>query len=168
MLQSPQANLFQLLIERLNDKVPEIRFIEQDIGQLENYEIRPPVSWPCCLIDMEEFKYSDAQNVHTQIAEGIVSLRIGLVKYTDSHNLNSEVVRENALQYYEVEHKVFKALHGWNPAGFGKLLRRASATERREDDIRVRINKFAVSFTDESAKPVTQKIPRPTPNLLTS
>jgi len=161
MLQSPQANLFQNLIDRLALKVPAIRFIEQDLGQLENYQMRPAVSWPCCMIDIEEFNYSDLQNFHNQLAEGIVSLRIGLVKYTDSNNLTPTVTRENALQYYEIEQQVFTALHGWNPPGFSKLLRRASGTEKRDDDIRVRVLKFATSFTDSSAAPVTSKVPRP-------
>ncbi len=161
MLASPQANLFQLLIEKLIADVPELRYIDQDVGQLENYEIRPAVAWPCCLIDIEEFKYSDQQNFLAQLAEGIISLRIGLVKYTDANNLTPLNIRENALQYYEVEHKVYKALHGYNPTGFSKLLRRASGTEKREDDIRVRVLKFAVSFTDDSAKKVKITVARP-------
>lgn len=168
MLQSPQANFFQLLIEKLISDVPELRFIDQDLGQLENYEMRPAVSWPCCMIDIEDFKYSDQQNHAIQIAEGIISLRIGLVKYTDSNNLTPAATRENALQYYELEHKVFKALHGWNPPGFGKMLRRASGTERRDDDIRVRVLKFAISFTDDSAKPVKTLAPRPGAQIATS
>ncbi len=161
MLLSPQANLFQALIEKLKIDVPELRYTDQDLGQLENYEIRPAVAWPCGLIDIEEFKYSDQQNFLTQIAEGIISIRLGMVKYTDSNNLTPTIIRENALQYYELEHKVYKALHGWNPTGFGKLLRRASGTERREDDIRVRIIKFAVSFTDDSSKKIKTSVPRP-------
>ena len=168
MLQSPQANLFQLLIEKLIAEVPELRYIDQDLGQLENYEIRPSVSWPCGLLDIEEFKYSDQQSHAIQLAEGIVSLRLGMVKYTDSNNLVSAHIRENALQYYELEHKVYKALHGWNPPGFGKLLRRASGTERREDDIRVRIMKFATSFTDDSAKKVKTVIARPPVSINTA
>ena len=74
-------------------------------------------------------------------------------------------MRENALQYYEVENKLFKALHGWNPTGFGKLLRRITATEKRDDDIRVRIVKFAISFTDNSAVKTKTTVPRPGANI---
>ncbi len=160
-LLSPQANLFQLLIAKLITDVPELRYIDQDLGQLENYEMRPAVAWPCGLIDIEEFKYTDQLNFLAQVAEGIISIRLGMVKYTDSNNLTPANIRENALQYYEIEHKVYKALHGWNPTGFGKLLRRASGTERREDDIRVRIVKFAISFTDDSSKKVMTTVARP-------
>jgi hypothetical protein len=168
MLDSPQANLLQSLIDRISTAVPEIRYIEQDLGQLENYQIRPPVSWPCCMIDIEEFIFSDAQNFFNQIGVGMVCFRVAHVKYTDSNNLTPTLIRENSLQYYETEHKLFKALHGWNPAGFSKFLRRVSITEKRDDDIRVRIIKFATSYTDDSAAPVKTSVPRPTPGLTIS
>lgn len=168
MLQSPEANLFQSVIEKLIADVPELRYIDQDLGQLENYDMRPAVSWPCGLLDIEEFKFSEQGNFKIQLAEGIVSIRIGLVKYTDSNNLTPKAIRENALLYYEVENKVYKALHGWNPEGFSRLLRRASGTEKRDDDIRVRIMKFATSYTDESAKEIRQSVPRPNVDISTN
>lgn len=165
MLQSPQANLFKSILQRIKEKVPQIRFIDHDLGQLENYEIRPAVAWPCCLIDIDQLGYSDAANNLQQIAEGTVTLRIGLVKYTDSNNLTPSNVFDNSLQYYEIEQKVFEALHGWAPTGFSKLLRRVAMTEKRDDDIRVRIVTFAVSFIDESATPAKVTIPRPVPAI---
>jgi len=160
-LLSPQANLFESLVQKIKTDVPEIRFIEQDMGQLENYEMRPAVAWPCALIDIEEWKYSDAQNELSQIGEGIVSIRLGLVKYTDTNSLTTANMREKALHYYELENTFVKALHGWNPASFGKLLRRAAGTERRDDDIRVRVIKFAISYTDDIGKKTKITIPRP-------
>lgn len=163
MLESPEANLLQSLIDRITTVVPTIRFIEQDLGQLENYQSRPAVSWPCCLIDFEEFTFTDAQNFFNQIGEGIICFRVAHVKYTDSSNLTPALLREKSFQYYETEHKLYKALHGWNPPGYSKFLRRAALTEKRDDDIRVRILKFATSYKDDSAKPVTTRVARPNP-----
>lgn len=160
-LQSPNANLYTALIQRLTDNVPELRFIDQDLGQLEHYNIRPAVSFPCCLIDIAAFKYSDMQSFTTQLAEGVVVFRLGLVQYSDSNNLASAQWREKSLQYYELEQKVYTALHGWAPEGFTKLLRRTTSTEQREDDIRVRVMEFAISYKDESAKPSATTITRP-------
>lgn len=161
MLNSPFANLFTLILERMKTKAPSIRFVAQDIGQLENYEIRPAVSWPCCLIDIQQAQFSEANSENIQLAQGLISFRIGLVKYTDSNNLVPGNVLENSLKYYEAENELYAALHGWKPEGFGALLRRSCVTERREDDIRVREMKFAFSFTDESARPMKRTIPRP-------
>lgn len=73
-MEYPQANLFSLILERLTTKVPALRFIEQDIGQLENYEIRPAVSWPCSLIDIDDIIFSDAGDALIQIRVGGIVL----------------------------------------------------------------------------------------------
>lgn len=148
MLKSANANLFDRLITQVQQGVEEIRFVAQDVGQLENYDIRPAVSFPCLLIDLDDFNFSDSANNNTQQAEGIIIFRLGLVKYTDVNNLTTPQWRENALRYYELEHRLFTCLHGWSPVGFGRLLRRATATERREDDIRVRVAKYVISYTE--------------------
>jgi hypothetical protein len=165
MLESPEANLMQLLFTKFGADLPEYRFVEQDLKQLENYEIRPAVSWPCCLIDIEEMRYSDSVGNNHQIAEGFITFRSATVKYTDINNLTPVLKREAALGYLEIENKLFKKLHGWNPTGFGKLLRRSSITELREDDIRVKVIKFAFSYTDTSAERVVTRVPRPGANL---
>lgn len=160
-LTSPFANLFVQLIDRLNEKAPTIRFITQDLGQLENYEMRPAVTWPCCLIDIDNFNFSDIQSKYHQMAQGTITLRIGLVKYTDLSNLSPDQAKEAALKYLEVEQEVYTALHAWAPQGFSRCLRQVAVTERRDDDIRVRVMKFSLSFTDESAQPKKQTVPRP-------
>ena len=160
MLNSPDANLLKGSID-LVKAVTEIRFISQDIGQLENYGLSPAVSWPCCLIDIEEGRFSDSGDQLIQIAEKVVTFRLALVKYTDVNNLAPDAIIEVALQYLEIENKLFIALHGKAVPGFGKFTRILDATERRDDDIRVRIIKFSVSYTDTSAKPVRTSVPRP-------
>jgi hypothetical protein len=159
MLTSPLENIFLKVLERIST-VEEIRFIDQDLGQLENYEYKPAVSWPCALIDVEEFSFTEMGNDLQQIGQGIISIRIGLVKYSDSNNLVPEAVRANALKYYEVEQKVHQAMHGWKAEGFSRLLRRVSVTEKRDDDIRVRILKYATSFEENMSKAKTT-VPRP-------
>ena len=160
-LLSPQANLYNGLLARLADQVPDLRFISLDMGQLEIHNGRPAVSWPCCLVDFAATKYSDMQNNTTQMAEGVVLLRIGLVAYTEPNNLTPDGWREKALQFYETEQQVYLALHGWAPTGFGRLMRRSASTEQRDDDIRVRVMEFSYSYTDETAAPVKFTIPRP-------
>lgn len=164
MLTSPFAKLHNAIIERITTMVPEIRFIDQDLGQLENYDIRPAVSWPCILMDVsDDWNYSEQGNKAHQMAEGSVLIRLALVKYTDTTNITPANRREAGLQYYELEHKLVAALHNWAPEGFGKMLRRKATTEKREDDIRVRALPFACSFIDTVAAPATQKISRPEP-----
>lgn len=162
---SPTANLYLAILERITAKVPAIRFIEQDLGQLEFYEIRPAVTWPCALIDMQETNYSEINGSVQQMAEGVIQIRLGLVKYSDSSNLTPAQWREKSLAYLEREQEVILALHNWAPPGFGKLLRRRSVSEKREDDIKVRSLLFAQSHTDTSLMPAKVLVPRPNPTI---
>lgn len=164
MLLSPDANLFIGSIE-LVKTVSEFRYIAQDIGQLENYEIRPSVSWPCCLIDIEDGRFTNAGDQLIQLAEKVVSFRLGFVKYSDVNNLAADAIIEQALQYLEIENKLYRKLHGKAIPGFGKFIRILDATEKRDDDIRVRIVKFSISYTDDSAKPIRTQVPRPDVNI---
>jgi hypothetical protein len=127
MLTSPLANLHQQLIIKLQS-LGILSYISQDLGQLEHYNIRPAVSYPCALIDIDEMNFSDIQNDKTQMGEGFVQIRLGLIKYTDASNLTPTQYQEAALKFYEVEQAIHLLLHGWAPPvdGFERLLRRAA------------------------------------------
>lgn len=159
-MNSPFANLYDEILQKIKTDVPEVRYINQDVGQLENYELRPPVSWPCVLMDVDEFTYSQMQHEQGQIADGIITIRLGLVQYTQSDNLVPDNIRPNALAYYEVEDKLVQKLHGWAPDGWSRLIRVKSVTERRDDDIRVRVIQFATSCTYTLSK-IKTLVPRP-------
>lgn len=158
-LQSAFANLFEAITARLDSVVTEIRYINHDFGQLE--EPRPSVSWPCALFDFDEFELSETGNKPKQLADGFVQVRLGLQQWSKTSNIATEQVREKGLQYYEVEQKVYAALHNWAPAGFSRLLCRKRFTEKRDDDVRVRVLVFAISYEESAAVQTFQLVPRP-------
>lgn len=160
-LQSCEAQIFEAILQRLMT-VPDVRYIEQYLGQLENYDLRPPVNWPCCLIDIDDFSFSDTGNELGQLAGGFLQVRIGLVKYTDSNNLTPANIRPNGYKYMEVADAVAAALHGWAPPGCTRLLKRAAVTEKRDDDIRVKVLRFTFSYKVRLA-PGKGTVPRPEP-----
>ena len=156
----PLANMFTKLVLRLKSEVQELRYIDADLGQLDHYDIRPAVAWPCCLIDLDEFKFIETGNKLRQIGDGFITLRIGLVRFSESNNLVADNVRLNALRFYSIENKINQAIHGWEDEGFSRLLRRFAGTERRTDDIRVRVVKYAVTYND-NVHPSVITVPRP-------
>lgn len=153
---SPFSTLFLQLQVRLSTQVPALKFIDQELGQLENYGDRPPVSWPCCLIDFDGFAFEDAGQA-IQFAEGEIILRLGFPPFSNTSGATPLLWKEKALAYYDIEWAIYKALHGWKPEHYGYVLRVAAATERREDNIRVRVLRYKVSFEDYNASPVYQK-----------
>jgi hypothetical protein len=164
-LQSPFANLYESVMARIKEKVPAIKYIDQDMGQLENYGLRPAVGFPCLLIDTDEFEFSEQGNDSRQLGDGFIIIRMGVPAWSSSSGFTPAAIREKALQYYEIENEIFKALHRWSPDGFNRLLRRKVRTEKRDDEIRVRIIAFQVLYTDESAVKNKTLAPKPDANI---
>ena len=150
---SPFARLFLALQARIAQQVPNIKHIAQDMGQL-SAKSRPPVSWPCVLIDFEDFRF-DNLSENVQLAKGTVVLRLGFNPHSATGKDTPADYREAALAYYDIEWALHKALQGWSPEGdeYGHLVRTSAATQRRHDGYRVRELSYSISFDDYSAKP---------------
>lgn len=161
---SPLGNLFLAIQKRLNENVPALNWIDQNFGQLNNYEVgyKPPVVFPCALIDLTGFVFEDITDGQ-QYANGRVVISVSTTPFSNSQLKTPAPFKEMALLYYEIENTIHKALHGWQPTGFNKLLRRAVDKQEREDTIRERVIVFECSYTDTTAIPAKIKVPRPNP-----
>ena len=151
-MHAPFANLFIALQNRISRNISAITYIDQDLGQL-SAKSRPPVSWPCLLIDFEDFRFKDLSE-HVQTAKGTVVLRLGFAPYSATAAATPLHYREQSLSYYDIEWDVNKALQGWSPDGdeFGSLMRISATTQPRTDGYRVRELRYKIAFDDYSAK----------------
>jgi hypothetical protein len=143
---SPFGNLFLKIQARLDSEITGL-YIDQDLGQLEHYETRPSVPFPCALLDIDDFDFDDMA-YNKQKGEGYIKIRLAVAAWSPSSSLVPDEVKLKAMGYYDMEQKVHEALQGWCDDGFSKLLRRKSKTELREDNIRVRIIIYKTSFED--------------------
>lgn len=149
------------LQQRIEDKVPEIRYIDQDFGQLDFYKDRPAVALPCLLVDFTNTTY-DTLSQQEQLGKVMIQCRLGFQPFSNSNNLTPSQFKEKALAYYELERKVFLALQNWAPDEMCQpLVRLNEGSEKREDPLRVRIMMFDTTFQDDGARPVTEKIEAP-------
>lgn len=152
MSYSPFKTLFLALQERILQEVEEIRYIDQDLGQLN--EERPSLSFPAVLIDFSNFNYEDLAE-QKQTAEGIVVLKLVFDVYSNSNSLSPEVVKEKALAFYDIEWKLFKSLQAWKPKdtawSYGYMLRTSVVTEGHYPGLRVRNLQFSITFEDDNA-----------------
>lgn len=157
-MEGPFGFLVLAIQERLKDLVPEIREVAEDKGQLDFYDIKPPVAFPCILVDFDG-KFDD-MGENTQMGDIGVILRLGWPPYTSSSSLLPQALREKGLAYFDIELKVFQAINGWKPVSdpatdgfaFGYLMRRSATTEKRNDPLRVRSLKFETSLEDATAQ----------------
>jgi hypothetical protein len=150
-MKSPFATLFLQLQDRIANTVTDIKYIDQDLGQLD-VKTRPPVSWPCVLIDFENFRFKNlGENVQT--AKGTVVLRLGFAPHSNSSSITPEQYRTQALRYYDLEWLLHCSIQGWSPGGeFGSMARSSAVTQDRADGYRVRELRYKIAFEDYSTK----------------
>ncbi len=153
------AKLFIAIQGRIADNVSAIVHIAPDLGQL-SVKTRPPVSWPCALIDFEDFTFSNLGE-HVQVASGTIVIKLGFAPHSPAAQNTPEEYRDSAISYYDIEWDLHKVLHGWTPTGaeFGGLTRISVTNQRRSDSYRVRELRYAISFDDYSTKPVLEYVP---------
>lgn len=149
-MNSPFANIFLAIQSHIKTNVAFIKYTDQDLGQLKAQ--RPAVSWPCVLIDFEDFSFSSlAENV--QQAEGIVVVRLAFPPYSGTSSASPAPYAEAALSYYDMEWQLHKLLQGWQPCNTsGKLDRTNATTQKRNDNYRVRELRYKLAFEDYSTK----------------
>lgn len=162
---SPFTELILQIQERINTEIGTeiIRMVDEDKGQLESADKngKPPVSFPCVLIDFTVLNIDDLGD-GVQHVELMVQLRLGFPPFSVASSWMPTSTKLKALKYFDIEFLLFRALHGWAPAGFKAFMRRPPQTESREDTLRVRSLPFETSFEDTSAQPVRSTIPKNT------
>lgn len=154
-MNSPFANLFLAIQARIVSVMGnEIRYIDHDLGQLENYNPqnggKPRVSWPCALIDFENFDFEE-EGEFTERGEGIVLIRLGFDTASPTDQLTPLAARQSGNSFLDTEWRLHKALKGWAATDACGYLSRVSAkTEKREDFYRVRQIRYSLSISDMS------------------
>jgi len=162
------GTLFLDLSTFLKAEVPELRWIDQDFGQLEVFEYRPDVAFPCVLIDFPQAQFSNLSEL-SQLGDILISVRLGFAPFAQSHHGAPLNVREKALEYYTLEQKVYEKVQGWHNDHCQPLNRTNSQTEQRvsasgsqdASGLRVRVLLFTTSFEDHSAAMKYTKAPKP-------
>ena len=158
MMNSPFANIFLALQQQIQTRVPVVTYIDQDLGQLKS-GVRLPVSWPCVLIDFEDFNY-DNMGENVQVAKGTVVLRLGFAPYSNSSQATPSPYLQQAISYYDIEWDLHKIIQGWSPGDdYGHLMRISTLTQKRTDNYRVRELRYSLTFEDYSTKSPQQYAP---------
>jgi hypothetical protein len=158
-MESYFADLYLHLQERIKTQVPEIEWIEQDFGQDVFDKWRPNVAFPAVLIDFPDASYENLSG-SGQTATVAVTLRLLVAPFEQSYEEAPLTVREGALEYFELEHKLIQAIHGWAPSytppleGSGEvytqpLIRtRLSSNNRNDLGLRIRELQFTTAYQE--------------------
>ena len=150
------GELYLQLCTHIKTSVPAIRWIDQDFGQLEEFDLKPEVSFPCVLIDFMDADYDELASL-SQTGTVMVSFRLGFAPFSSANNLSPTNVKEKALEYYNLEQKLYEAVQGFETDFSTPLIRKKATSEKRQDALRVRVLTFATSYEDYSAMEASNK-----------
>ena len=141
-------HLFIALCDLLESQVPEVRWIDADEGQLNTSNQRPPVAFPCVLIDMS-YPQTEAMSASAEKIRVQFSLRIAFEGYGQTSSAAPEPVRERALERLDILEKIHRTLQWWNcDRQINPLRRQRVTTERRQDGLKVYNMTYESAFID--------------------
>ncbi len=130
--------------EKLHSEVPELKYIDEDWGQLDEYAEHPPVKWPCALIDLPDIQFSNTGAnrrkipMHRQEGNGTISIDVANLKLTNSSHMAPAYQKEQARSIWNVVKKVHQVLQGFRPSEHsGSMIRTSINRLNREDGVQI-------------------------------
>ncbi|MDY3547344.1 hypothetical protein PG291_01850 [Riemerella anatipestifer] len=144
-------NLLQAIQNRLAE-VPELKYIDEDWGQIDYYSPNMPVQWPCCLIDIQGGQFSnlgkDLSKKPKDRQNGILNIEITLanMKLSNTSFNAPNGQKNNAWEIFDWVEKVHQKLHGYAPVeNATKMLRTSFGRVQRDDGVQ----EYKVVYTAE-------------------
>lgn len=151
--------LIEAIQDRLEAKVPELQYIDEDWGQMDFYE-NPPVKYPCALIEVQDADYTDDGELR-QRGLVMVTIKLYFMRLSNTSNRAPQMQKNEARKNWDTCKKVNQTLHGQDflPPGFATLARKKMSPPIRRDGIYNRNIGYAVAFIDDSCVPVRKTTP---------
>lgn len=147
--------IFLSIQQRLADNVPALQYIDKNWGQLNI--AKPPVKWPCCLMDIDSINYSQASE-NTRVAEASIILTIA-----DCHTVRSSANAPNKEDSYailDVIEKVAAILDGYRVPDTTQALVYTRMQKAFSDQSYDVYNlTFSTAWVEEQEKGGTVKVP---------
>lgn len=153
--------LITAVMERLKEQVPELRWIDINLGQMATEN--PPVDYPCALVDVPRGDYSDASS-GMQLGRLMLEVELYFIVRTPSSMATPEPIRAQAFAHFDVAEKVYLALQGFSGDTFTRLTRKRTEKDKEYYPRPFRLL-FECGVKDVSAMPGRIKV-RPDLNLL--
>ncbi len=134
--------ILRTIQELLQEHVKEVRYIDEDWGQLDSYTPNPPVQWPCILIDEDQASFSDigtnprAVPKNRQQARVFIGITVANLKLTNTSARAPLRQKNAAWSIWSIIDSVHNALHGALLSdNTGRILRRSRQRQKRDDGI---------------------------------
>lgn len=155
-MESPFAKLLLDLQDRILAKVPEIKYIDQNLGQYLQDEFRKQMLFPCILIDFVDTDFSQLQGFN-QFAELSITITLFHDVWNNTSSITPISIKQEGLHYLDVEQKVFMALQGWQTDYCEAFVRQKTKSHNaNETGCRVIESTYTSQFEDYSCEDLSR------------
>lgn len=134
-------------------EIADLKYIDEDWGQLDYYSPNIPVKWPCCLIDMNNGDFSNIGQDLTKSPKNrqngklTVKLTFANMKLSNTSFKAPQSQKDKAWLIIGLIEEVHKKIHGFTPdANCSKMLRAGFAKVKRDDGVQ----EYSVYYTFEA------------------
>lgn len=143
-------DLFKAISDAITTKVPAVRWVDFDLGQLDTGEA-PPVSFPCVLVGFGNAGYSNLSNL-VQMGEVQVVIRVAFKTFERTHSAATESFRDVGLAHLDTLKAIHFALQGLSGTAFSPMSREGMSQENRAD-LRVYRYTYGTIYTEGPDSP---------------
>jgi hypothetical protein len=144
-------SLFTKLVTRITDEIPEIKWVDLDKGQINQFDSRPALLYPAILIGLQLPRTQDFDTRgKIQECNALVNIRL-IIDYTGNTSAATPAIeRGKSLNYFTITDKIYRKLQSWGDEEFNPLSRQSLREEQRPDGLKVVNIAFTTSYIDRS------------------
>jgi hypothetical protein len=113
-------------------ELPAIKYTDRDRGQIDRYDTRPAIAFPCALISISQPRRKNLTS-RTQQVQAQITIRLAFERLQDASSISSESRRLKALEYYDMVEAVENLLQGYGDTQMNRWECTSITDEQRPD-----------------------------------
>jgi hypothetical protein len=141
--------VYTAVLDRLTEKVPALKWIDMDTGQLS--VTPPPLKFPCGLIGIKLPKCKSITD-SLQDCEARISIKLAFDTQMRTSAATPGESRTASLAVYDTIADVYAALQGWGTQYFNTLDRTSQGDEPARNGLFIYKMEFSTTFEDATAE----------------
>jgi hypothetical protein len=148
------AGLLIDIQNRITEKVPAIKYTDEDWGQLDFYAPNMPVQFPCALVDVPQITWSNVAH-NGQLGAALVKVKFAQIKLTNTSGKAPTGQKQAAFATFFTLKDINQALNGWTGNDhYSQLIRVSTVRQKRNDGIRLYEVTYSTTCKDYESIPV--------------
>lgn len=141
--------IYLAVADRLAE-IEDLKWIDMDFGQLDDFNVRPSVAFPCALISIDITNAIELGQ-KKQKCQIVINVKLGFSYTGETSQRTAAYHRQKALAYYHTVREVYTKLQGQRIESTTPLRRTQQIETARPDRIKITEMPFSTEFLDVSA-----------------